>query len=296
MKTPPNLHTGDKIGIVATARKVSSADLMKAVSVFTEWVLDPILGQNIFNENHQFAGTDEERAQDLQQMLDDENIKAIVFARGGYGTIRVLEKINWNNFIKNPKWLVGFSDITVIHNYCQNLGVESLHAIMPISFETASNEAVLSLKSSLFGEVLEYQLEDHPFNRKGKIKAVICGGNLSILHNLSGTIADINTEGKILFIEDLDEYLYHIDRMMMNLKLSGKLLKLAGMIVGGMTQMNDNKVPFGKTAYEIIKEHTEEYDFPVCFGFPAGHFPDNRTLILGREIELEVADRVTIKF
>ncbi len=297
MKRPEYLHPGDKIAIVASARKISSLELKEAIEVFNNWGLDTILGENIFNEHHQFAGTDEERLHDLQRMLDDENIKAIIFARGGYGTIRILDRIDWTNFIKKPKWLIGFSDITVIHSFVsKHFGIETIHAIMPLNFETATNDAIISLRKAIFGDSISYQINTHPLNRKGNVKAPLVGGNLSMLHTLSGTDADIVTDGKILFIEDLDEYLYHIDRMMLNIKRSGKLSNLAGLVVGGMTIMNDNTIPFGKNACEIIKEHVDEYDYPVCFDFPAGHFPDNRSLILGRDTSLSVNEKVSLVF
>ncbi len=297
MKRAEYLQIGDKIGIVASARKVNSLELKEAIDIFTHWGLESILGKNIFKEHHQFAGTDDERLLDLQTMLDDDQIKAISFARGGYGTVRILDKIDWTVFIKKPKWLIGFSDITVIHSYVtQNLSIETIHAIMPLNFDTASNEAIISLRKSLFGDSISYEINNHPLNRKGNTKAPIIGGNLSMIHTLTGSNADINTEGKILFIEDLDEYLYHIDRMIINLKRSGKLSKIKGLLVGGMTIMNDNTIPFGKEAYEIIQEHTAEYDYPICFDFPAGHFPDNRALILGRNVQLNVGEKVQLVF
>ena len=297
MNQPEYLQIGDKIGIVASARKINALELKEAVDFFKLWGLECVLGENIFNEHHQYAGTDDERFQDLQKMLDDDQIKAISFARGGYGTIRILDKLNWTKFSKKPKWLIGFSDITAIHSYVsQNLNIETIHAIMPLNFETASNDSIGSLQKALFGEPISYQIKNHFLNRKGSVKAPLIGGNLSILHTLTGSNADLNTEGKILFIEDLDEYLYHIDRMMLSLKRSGKLSNLAGLLVGGMTIMNDNTIPFGKEAFEIIKEHIKEYDYPVCFDFPAGHFPDNRTLILGRNLTLSVGEEVSLVF
>lgn len=297
MNQPEYLHIGDKIGIVASARKISPSELKEAIDIFTHWGLEIILGKHIFNEHHQFAGTDEERLQDLQNMLDDDQIKAIIFARGGYGTVRILDKIDWAKFIKSPKWLIGFSDITVIHSFVlQKLGIETIHAIMPLNFDTATKDAVISLRKALFGNPLSYQLKNHFLNRKGHANAPLIGGNLSILHTLTGSNADINTDGKILFIEDLDEYLYHIDRMMIHLKRSGKLSNLAGLIVGGMTIMNDNTIPFGKNANEIIQEHIAEFDYPVCFDFPAGHFPDNRALILGRNAALSIKEVVHLVF
>lgn len=297
MRIPAYLQIGDKIGFVASARKIKSSEIAKATECFINWGLEVILGDHIFKENNQFAGTDEERASDLQKMLDNPEIKAIVFARGGYGSVRIVDQLKWDKFIKQPKWLVGFSDITVLHSHIhQNFGIETIHAIMPLNFGTASKEAISSLRIALFGESLNYKIDSHELNRKGKANAQIIGGNLSILHNLSASISDIDTYNKILFIEDLDEYYYHIDRMMQNLKRSGKLDKLAGLIIGGMTEMNDNPVPFGMNAYEIIYDNVKEYTYPVCFNFPAGHFADNRCLIMGRKVKLDIGSEVSLSF
>ncbi len=297
MHRPQNLIPGDRIAIVAPARKISPNELLDATNILTSWGLEVILGQNIFNEDNQYAGRDQERADDFQQMIDDPEVKAILFARGGYGSIRIMDKINWEKFKINPKWLIGFSDITVIHSYLsQQLEVESLHGIMAINFPTASESAIESVRKVIFGETLSYSVKAHLLNKVGSTKSQIIGGNLSLLHTLCGSDCDIKTDGKILFIEDLDEYLYHIDRMMLNLKRSGKLESLAGLIVGGMTEMNDNKVPFGKTAYEIIYEHIEKYHYPACFGFPAGHISNHCGIILGRTVELKVDAEVQLNF
>lgn len=297
MKRPDYLKTGNKIGLIASARKVNSLDIAKALEYFESWGLEVVLGTHLFKENNQFAGSDQERISDLQKMLDDSKIKAIVFARGGYGSIRILDQINWKSFVKRPKWLVGFSDITVFHSHIhQKFGIETLHSIMPLNFATATKDAISSLQKALFGKPLNYKIASHPLNRNGKASAKIVGGNLSILHNLNGSVSDLDTNNKILFIEDLDEYYYHIDRMMQSLKRSGKLKKLAGLVVGGMTEMNDNLIPFGMNAYEIIHDLVKEDTFPVCFNFPAGHFPDNRSLILGRKVKLDIGSEVSLNF
>lgn len=292
MITPPYLVKGDKIAIVATARKISEQDILPAVNKLREWGLEVVLGNNLLKEFNQYAGTDKERTEDFQGMLDDESIKAIICARGGYGTVRIIDNIDFSKFIKNPKWLVGYSDATVLHSHIHtNYGIETMHAVMPFNTEqwTADNgPSIETLRKSLFGEKLLYSIFPSPLSRQGKARGILTGGNLSILYSLCGSKSDINTEGKILFIEDLDEYLYHIDRIMMNLKRTGKLDKLAGLIVGGMTEMKDNTVLYGKTAEEIIFEAIDEYDYPVCFGFPAGHIQDNYALILGREVSLRI--------
>jgi muramoyltetrapeptide carboxypeptidase len=297
MITPDYLKQGDKIAIVATARKIEINELKDATNYFKGLGLEVIYGENLFKEFNQFAGTDEERIQDFQTILDDPSIKAIMFARGGYGSIRIIDHIDWEAFINKPKWLIGFSDITVIHSHVySNFKIETLHALMPLNFDTATDESVRTLQKSLFGEALKYEIEAHPFNRNGEAEAEIIGGNLSLIHTLKGSNSDLETEGKILFLEDLDEYLYHIDRMMISLKRSGHLSNLAGLVIGGMTVMNDNPIPFGENALEIIQRTVKDYNYPVCYNFPAGHFPDNQVLILGRKIKLSIKDKVCLDF
>lgn len=248
-----------------------------------------MLGQTIGASYNQFAGDDALRLQDLQHMLDDESIKAIVCARGGYGTTRIIDQVDFTKFRKNPKWLVGFSDVTTLHSHIHNLGLETIHAIMPVLFaKEGAAPSVESLRQLLFGEQVSYTSAPHGFNRTGTGVGQLVGGNLSMLHNLTGTHSDIGTEGKILFMEDLDEYLYHIDRMLVHLDRCGKLANLAGLIIGDMSDMHDNAIPFGKTAYEIILEQTGKYNYPVCYGFPVGHEPLNLALVCGREAKLEV--------
>jgi len=290
---PEFLKKGDKIGIVACARKISKEELQPAIAIFESWGLQVVLGKHVFNADHQFSGTDEERAADLQSMLDDSSIKAVISARGGYGTVRIIDKIDFTTFKKHPKWIIGYSDITVLHSHIHTIGFQTLHATMPINF-MLNNEATDSLRKALFGEKIEYHVEAHSLNRKGKAEGVIVGGNLSLIYALSGSVSDIDTKGKILFIEDLDEYLYHIDRMMMNLKRSGKLSGLAGLIVGGMTDMKDNTIPFGKTAEEIIVDAVKEYTYPVCFNFPAGHINNNMAVVFGKKMNLIIDQNVVV--
>src|SRR5690554_5799209 len=231
-------------------------------------------------------------------MMDNPEMKAIWCARGGYGTVRIIDKLDFSEFIKNPKWVIGYSDVTVLHSHLHNLGVESLHAQMHVQIETKSSESAQSIKKVLFGE--SYQVEfknNQKLNRLGSAKGQLVGGNLSILYSLCGSPSAIKTDGKILFIEDLDEYLYHIDRMMMNLKRNGMLDHLAALIIGGMSDMNDNEIPFGKDAEAIILDAVEGSDYPVHFDFPAGHVEDNRTLIIGREASLDFDEnRATLVF
>jgi muramoyltetrapeptide carboxypeptidase len=299
MITPAYLKEHDKVAIVAPARKVSRDELEPAIKILNSWGLDIIPGKNLFGSFHQFSGTDEERAFDVQQMMDDPSIKALFCARGGYGTVRIIDKLDFRQFAMDPKWLIGFSDLTVLHSHIQShFSIETLHAEMLVSMGRAdvTADTLESLRKALFGENINYETPGFYLNRKGRGEGILTGGNLSLLCSLAGTPSDIDTSGKILLIEDLDEYLYHIDRMMMNLKRSGKLERLAGLIVGNMNDMKDNDVPFGMTAYEIIADAVASYDYPVCFGFPSGHAGDNYAMILGRKIILNVEDSVKIQF
>jgi muramoyltetrapeptide carboxypeptidase len=299
MITPPYLKTGDKVAIIATARKVSSAEVEPAIVLLRSWGLMVITGQSLTAGYNQFAGTDEERTSDMQQMLDDTSVRAIFCARGGYGSVRIIDRLDFSGFVAAPKWIVGYSDITVFHAHIhRNFGIETLHGTMPINFPAGGTgtPSLESLRKALFGEAVQYRFASHPLNRIGTASGEVVGGNLSMLYSLSASASDIDTGGKILFIEDVDEYLYHIDRMMMNLKRSGKLDRLAGLVVGGMTGMNDNTIPYGFTAEESIAAAVAEYDFPVCFNFPAGHQEDNFALIMGRQAELTVADETALRF
>ena len=290
MIIPKKLKIGDKIGIISTARKITIEELNPAIKTIESWGLKVVLGANLFQEDDQFSGTVDQRTNDLQSMIDDNSIKAVLCARGGYGTVQIIDAINFTNLKKNSKWIVGYSDVTVLHSHLNNLGIASLHATMPINFESNTNESLVSLKNALFGNLNNVECKAHPLNKFGKIEGDIVGGNLSILYSLLGSQSAIDTTGKILFIEDLDEYLYHIDRMMMNLKRNGIFGNLKGLIIGGMSDMNDNSIPFGKTAEQIILDYTKGYDFPICFGFPVGHLTDNRCLILGINSILEICE------
>jgi muramoyltetrapeptide carboxypeptidase len=286
---PAYLKEGDTVAIVATARKISEEEVQPAVDILKNWGLNVITGKNLFNQYNQFAGTDEERAADLQAALNDETVKAIIVARGGYGTVRIIDKIDFSAFKKNPKWLVGYSDVTVLHSHLHSLGIQSIHATMPINF-IKNAEATKSLQNALFGRKINYTTPASPMNKTGSARGELIGGNLSLLYSLLASNSDIYTKDKILFIEDLDEYLYHIDRMMMALKRSGKLSQLAGLIVGGMSDMKDNTIPFGKTAEEIIYDAVKEYNYPVCFHFPTGHIEKNMAIKMGCETHLIISN------
>jgi len=288
MKIPPSLQKGDTIAIVSTARKNIDDNLKPAIDLLHSWGLEVVIGKTIGLDNNQLAGTDAERAADFQQQLDNPNIKAIWCVRGGYGTVRMIDLLDFTKFKQSPKWIVGFSDVTVIHSYINNLNIATIHGAMPITVGKASVESIESLRKSLFGESLNYEIPFDAANRLGTAKGEIVGGNLSILYSLMGSNAQIDCKGKILFIEDLDEYLYHIDRMMMSLKRCGCFDGLNGLIVGTMTKMKDNDIPWGKNANQIIEDVTKGYSFPILYNFPAGHFRDNRVLILGKQVSLEL--------
>lgn len=292
--TPPNLTKSDTVHLISTARKIDASQLAFATQLLNSWGLEVVLGKNLLHSDHQFSGTDNERAEDLQSAINDPICKAIICFRGGYGTVRILAQVDFKPLLQNPKWIVGYSDVTALHNALHQLGLASLHATMPVNFESNTAAALTSLKNTLFGHANQYTFGTHPLNRTGTAKGELIGGNLSMLLSLSGTRYDIDTTNKILVLEDLDEYLYHIDRMMWNLKLGGKLQNLKGLIIGGFTDMHDNTVPFGKTVYEIISEAVQDYDYPVCFDFPFGHIDDNRALILGKKAHLLVDENKVV--
>jgi muramoyltetrapeptide carboxypeptidase len=289
--TPSPLKAGDCIGIIAPARKVLQQEVHPAIKFLTGKGFMVKTAPHLYASFHQFAGTEEQRASDFMEMIEDKSVKAILCARGGYGSVRLLEHMNFRKLQQTPKWIVGYSDITVFHGLLNGwYGIETIHGPMPFNFpaDGLGNESLDCLLRVLMGENPTYTVAPNPFNKSGKAEGTLVGGNLSILYSLSGTDADINPQGKILFIEDLDEYLYHIDRMMMNLKTSGKLNSIVGLIVGGLTEMKDNHTPFGFTPYEIVTNALKEYNIPVCFDFPAGHVDPNLSLIMGRKVNLEV--------
>ena len=297
MITPPNLQKGDTIAILATARKNIDDNLKPAIDLLQSWGLNVVIGSTIGLDNNQLAGTDEQRAADFQQQMDNPNIKAIWCARGGYGTVRIIDLLDFTTFKKSPKWIIGFSDVTVLHNHLNTMGFKSIHGIMPVTVARATPQAIKSLRISLMGEQLKYEILPFPMNKFGKASGELVGGNLSILYSLFGSPSAIDCRDKILFLEDLDEYLYHIDRMMINLKRNGCLESIKGIIVGSMTKMKDNDIPWGKNAIEIIDDVTKKYNIPILYNFPAGHIQDNRALILGNRVTLDVNDkRSTVVF
>lgn len=286
---PPYLKKGDKIAITCPAKKLPGP-MNDAVDLLQSWGLEVVLGETVNASFHQFAGDDDLRARDMQRFIDDDSIKAIVAARGGYGTIRMIDKVDFSRFGQNPKWLVGFSDITVLHTHLfTNYNVQSIHGQMPVNIPDASAKSLESLRKALFGDNITYKYQSHEANRSGEAEGILIGGNLSLLAAVSGSVSDMDYTGKILFIEDVGEYLYAIDRMIRMLARAGKLKNLAGLIVGGFTEIKDNNIPFGQTVAQIILDVVGGYDYPVCFDFPAGHVPDNRSLILGRRMRMTVA-------
>jgi len=284
----PFLKKGDKIAITCPAKKLPNP-MTDAVALLQSWGLEVVLGETVGASYHQFAGDDELRARDLQRFIDDDSVKAVIAARGGYGTIRIIDHVNFNRFATYPKWLVGFSDITVIHAHLfANYGAQSIHGQMPVNIPDASAYSLETLRKALFGEDLSYSFDSHAHNRSGETEGIVVGGNLSLLVAVIGSVSDYSYDGKILFIEDVGEYLYSIDRMIRTLDRAGKLKNLAGLVVGGFTEVKDNDIPFGQSVPEIVIEVVKDYSYPVCFDFPAGHIPDNHTLVLGRTMRLSV--------
>ena len=288
MKQIPYLHHGSKVAIAAPARSVTPEEMAFGVQWLKEQGFVPVYDERLFTTHYIFAGDDDFRAAVIQQYLDEKDIEAIWLARGGYGSIRIIDKLDFTKFLQYPKWIVGFSDTTVFHGKLNRLECPSLHASMPYFFEKKTIEAQQSLLDALMGKPLNYEFPSHSLNRLGEAEGEIVGGNLSVLYGMIGSDSFPETDGKILFIEEVDEYIYHIDRMMRALKRAGKLDKLKGLLVGGLTQIHDNPDPFGQTAEEVIADAVKEYDYPLCFGFPAGHFDDNRTVVLGQKLRIEM--------
>ena len=299
MITPEYLKPGDKVGLVAPARSVSPDQMEAFLELMKSWELEVIPGQHLYDVHHIFAGREFFRTDDLQTMLDHRQVKAVFCARGGYGTLQIIDNVCWEGLMKYPKWVVGFSDITVLHgqlhNRCQ---MKSIHAPMPFNFylNKLTSESIESLKGALFGPPVSYTWENRPFTRSGKARGMLVGGNLSLLFAMQGSSSEFPLEDKILFIEDVDEYLYHLERMLISLKRSGRLSRLAGLVVGGMTELKDNPVPFGKSIEEIIYGVTDHVSYPVALGLPAGHGDENRALVLGATVELEVGEKQTLQY
>lgn len=293
MITPPYLKAGDCVGIIAPARSVDRKNIEEFTSLLKIWGLKVVYGNHLFEKYNRYSGYDEQRGKDLQDMIDDENIRAVFAARGGYGSVRTLQNVDFSGFENDPKWMIGFSDITVLHSYVNKfIGVESIHGPMSVSLNYENTkDSFESLRKALFGEQLSYTYPTHELNIDGEAEGEILGGNLSMICSLNGTVLFPDLKNRILFIEDVDEYLYNIDRMMMNLSLSGVFNRIKALVIGNFSVKNEeDDIPFGKTAYEIIFEIADQYNIPVSFNFPAGHISDNRTLIFGRKVHLRVEE------
>lgn len=298
IKIPPFLKSGDRVIILASARKISKQELSDTISLLESKELKVCLGESINAEENQFAGSDELRARDLQKAIDDKQIKAIFFSRGGYGSVRIIDMVDFSPLENNPKWLIGYSDVTAILNHVYfKYSVASLHAIMPINIkkEIFDSSAIESMLNLLFGKEFSFTTPCDFAQKDCSIKGRVIGGNLSVLYSLLGSESFGETDDLILLIEDLDEYLYHIDRMMQALKRAGKLKNLKALLVGAMTQMHDNTIPFGKTTYRIIEEAVKQYNYPKIFGASIGHIEErNNAVIIGGEIEIEVKENTII--
>ncbi len=295
MVVPPYLKKADCIGITCPAGYMAAQKAQTCIHTLQNWGFEVMVGKTLgsLSKNY-FSATDEDRRDELQAMLDDENIKAILFGRGGYGVGRIIDQLDFTKFKKKPKWVIGFSDITVLHSHLYSkIKVASLHAPMAAAFNEGENEFIASLHKAVIGKKASYRCAAHPFNKPGTVTAELVGGNLSLLAHLTGTPSAINTKNKILFIEDIGEYVYNIDRMLYQLKRSGKLDTLAGLIVGGFTDMKDTERPFGCTAYEAIREIVAEYHYPVCFGFPVSHGKENYALKIGVPFTLKTGKNKT---
>jgi muramoyltetrapeptide carboxypeptidase len=298
-RLPPYLKKGDTIGIVCPAGYMPCEKAETCINVLKTWGYKVKVGQTLGSQFNYFSANDEERLNDLQQMLDDDTVNAILCGRGGYGTGRIIDQLNFKKFGRKPKWIIGYSDITVLHSHLYSrLKIASIHAPMASAFndEEYKNEYVQSLRKALTGKKASYKCEVHNYNRTGEAKGELVGGNLSLIAHLVGTPSDINTRGKILFLEDIGEYLYNIDRMMYQLLRSGKLQNLSALVIGGFSEIKDTTVPFGQQVFDVINEIVKEFAFPVCYNFPVSHERENYALKIGAEYSLKISNkRVELK-
>ncbi|QSE98587.1 S66 peptidase family protein [Fulvivirga lutea] len=290
MQRPPQLLAGDKVVIVSPSRQIESSQLDQALKTFQNWGLEPKVAEHALSKHGYFAGNDGERLSDLQLVLDDPEVKAVFCARGGYGMTRIIDEVDLSTFIKNPKWVIGFSDITALHLLINKNNIESIHGLMPVQFEYDGIEkSSYSLKKILFEGELNYNWKGHSRNLKGVAKGQIIGGNLSLLVDSIGTKNEINTDGKILFIEEIDEYYYKIDRMLTQLKRAGKFDTIAGLIVGQFSDLKDTQIKFGSGLQDIVLDKVKS-SVPVCFNAPIGHEMPNLAIPCGREVNLSVSE------
>lgn len=293
MVQPPFLKPGDTVSIVSPGRKLDAETIRLSISMLESWGLKVLSGSNLFSTKHSYlSGTDAERLSDLQNAFDDPSVKAVICARGGYGTTRILDQLDFTSFLKNPKWICGFSDITALHLKLQSLNIQSIHSTMPVMFpKKDSAGSVESLKNLLFGKISSITGEASDYNKSGNCSGELVGGNLSLLTDSLGTSSEIQTDNRILIIEEIDEYLYRLDRMLVQLKRADKLKNLVGLIVGHMTDMKEGELPFGESVQQIILNHTQEYSYPIAFNFPTGHENPNMAWIQGVKGQLSVNDK-----
>ena len=294
MIIPPYLKKGDTIGIVCPSGYMPAENAITCIKTLETWGYKVQVGNTVGNQFNYFGGTDKQRIQDLQKMLNDSSIKAILCARGGYGLSRIIDQLDFQKFKKNPKWIIGFSDVTVLHAHIfQHYQIATLHAPMAGAFngDGFKNKYIGSLKDALSGVASNYECATHSFNKAGHAEGDLIGGNLSIIAHLIGTYSSYKTRHKILFLEDVGEYLYNIDRMMIQLKRAELFKHLKGLIIGGFSEMKDTTIPFGTDVYNIINDHVKELKIPICFGFPVSHDTENLSLKIGVQHELIVADK-----
>jgi len=299
---PPYLKAGDTVAIVAPSGILKNRfdEIEHAQTLLKSWGLHTVVGKHVFSQDHHFAGTDEQRCEDFQNALDSPKVSAIWCARGGYGSVRILDKLDYTKFKQQPKWLIGFSDITALHNQFHNEGIESIHAMMCVSLPQDENqikETIATFKAAIFGEPLHYTLKGSTYNKAGTVTAPLVGGNLTMLHTMLGSNTSLDTTGKILFIEEIGEYKYHIDRMLQSLKRAGYFDNCKGVLIGSISKVRKNTTPWGKSIEQLFLDVLEDYHIPIAFNMPAGHEKDNRALILGRTIDLTVTkEKATISF
>ena len=290
---PEYLKSGDTISIIAPSGVLNNFDnkITKAINIFKSWGLNVVIGNHIFDKNGHFAGTDKNREKDFQKALDNKNIKAIWCARGGYGAVRIIDNLNFDSYLKNPKWIIGFSDITVVHNKLNLLNSESIHAMMITGFDDIdqNNDSLSKLKTVLFGDNLSYSINSNKNNKTGKSEGILVGGNLTLIQSTIGSKTELKMKDKILFIEEIGEYAYHIDRMLHSLKRADYFENCKGLIVGQISDVKKNTTDFGRSINELILDVLDEYNFPILFDFPAGHKKTNFPIILGRKVILDVS-------
>ena len=289
MKKPQPINPGDLISILAPAKSIDKSIVDYAKDFLVQRGFEVNVSAHCTGRHHYYSGTDEERISDLQSAIDDSEVMAILCARGGYGSVRVFDRLDWTKFREQPKWIIGFSDITVFHHILQSMDIQSIHGTMPLNFESNSKEALQTMLMAAGGESFKIQVDSSEKNKEGSAKGELIGGNLSIIYSLLGSQYAFDFRNKILFIEDLSEQYYHIDRMLYALKLHGVFDQISGLVVGGMTDMKDTEVSFGKDVYDLVLEHLEGKQIPICFDFPCGHINDNRAMIVGADVFYQVS-------